>query len=325
MAAQDNSIGNEWVEEGDTSTVQYDPSSTAHQRHRQQQSRHGGNGKKKRIRNWTANDRAAHRAFERSRREAFKERLANLAKLIPSLKDIDSNKLSKHVVLDESITLHGSQQNKLSVSLQQVDILLSERDEILTELNQWRIGAGLSLQQPRPLPDMPDDPQPALQQTAATAATCEGGPSLPLGGGLVDDREESPPSLDGKYHSGGEPPSFTVVDGLETMPTTASAAAPKPTAAADPTWDTLALSTVGPDGRGVSELDLRDCIAPANPFVDNSLEDFSLRSYELNDMPFDAEAMQMQMSSQLGIPDGMNGGRRQQQQGTRISWRSNYI
>lgn len=31
--------------------------------------------KKKRIRNWTADDRAAHRVFERSRREAFKERL----------------------------------------------------------------------------------------------------------------------------------------------------------------------------------------------------------------------------------------------------------
>jgi len=31
--------------------------------------------KKKRIRNWTADDRAVHRVFERSRREAFKERL----------------------------------------------------------------------------------------------------------------------------------------------------------------------------------------------------------------------------------------------------------
>ena len=32
-------------------------------------------GRKKRVRNWTADDRAAHRVFERSRREAFKGRL----------------------------------------------------------------------------------------------------------------------------------------------------------------------------------------------------------------------------------------------------------
>lgn len=34
-----------------------------------------GRNKKKRIRHWTAEERAAHRVFERSRREAFKERL----------------------------------------------------------------------------------------------------------------------------------------------------------------------------------------------------------------------------------------------------------
>lgn len=31
--------------------------------------------RKKRVRNWTAEDRARHRVFERSRREAFNERL----------------------------------------------------------------------------------------------------------------------------------------------------------------------------------------------------------------------------------------------------------
>lgn len=31
--------------------------------------------KKKRVRNWTAEDRALHREFEKSRREAFSERL----------------------------------------------------------------------------------------------------------------------------------------------------------------------------------------------------------------------------------------------------------
>ena len=32
--------------------------------------------RKKRVRNWTAEDRARHRVFERSRREAFNERLS---------------------------------------------------------------------------------------------------------------------------------------------------------------------------------------------------------------------------------------------------------
>lgn len=31
--------------------------------------------RKKRVRNWTAEDRAKHRVFEKSRREAFNERL----------------------------------------------------------------------------------------------------------------------------------------------------------------------------------------------------------------------------------------------------------
>lgn len=31
--------------------------------------------RKKRVRNWTADDRAAHRVFEKSRREAFRDRL----------------------------------------------------------------------------------------------------------------------------------------------------------------------------------------------------------------------------------------------------------
>lgn len=34
-----------------------------------------GRKRKKRVRNWTAEDRARHRVFERSRREAFNERL----------------------------------------------------------------------------------------------------------------------------------------------------------------------------------------------------------------------------------------------------------
>ena len=39
--------------------------------------------RKKRVRNWTAEDRARHRVFERSRREAFNERLSVSAALSP--------------------------------------------------------------------------------------------------------------------------------------------------------------------------------------------------------------------------------------------------
>lgn len=50
--------------------------------------------KKKRIRNWTADDRAAHRVFERSRREAFKERLTvsldSVSLVCPANVDVDT-------------------------------------------------------------------------------------------------------------------------------------------------------------------------------------------------------------------------------------------
>ncbi|KAK5994339.1 hypothetical protein PT974_04813 [Cladobotryum mycophilum] len=110
-------------------------------------------GKKKRARKWTADDRAAHRVFERSRREAFKERLASLANLVPSLGTTDPSRLSKHVVIDESIALHKEQQRKISRSLQDINMMLADRDEILAELNTWRTGAGLEARQPGFVPD----------------------------------------------------------------------------------------------------------------------------------------------------------------------------
>ncbi|UKZ78816.1 hypothetical protein TrVFT333_006561 [Trichoderma virens FT-333] len=86
--------------------------------------------KKKRIRNWTADDRAAHRVFERSRREAFKERLT-------------------HVVIDQSVALHKAEQKEIAESLQRISRLVAERDDILSELNTWRLNAGLEARQVR--------------------------------------------------------------------------------------------------------------------------------------------------------------------------------
>lgn len=112
--------------------------------------------KKKRIRNWTADDRAAHRVFERSRREAFKERLTTLASLIPSLRSTDPNRLSKHVVIDQSVALHKAEQQKIAESDQKIHRLAAERDELLSELNTWRLNAGLEVHQAQVIADDPE-------------------------------------------------------------------------------------------------------------------------------------------------------------------------
>ncbi|KAF4865659.1 hypothetical protein CGCSCA1_v013891 [Colletotrichum siamense] len=91
---------------------------------------------KKRVRNFTADDRAAHRIFEKGRREAFKERLIELAANLPALADTDPQRLSKHVVIDESIARHK---------------LLEKREELLDEVNNWRRNNGALMRQPRPL------------------------------------------------------------------------------------------------------------------------------------------------------------------------------
>ncbi|KAI1262622.1 hypothetical protein F5Y18DRAFT_147881 [Xylariaceae sp. FL1019] len=101
--------------------------------------------KKKRVRNFTADDRAAHRIFEKSRREAFKEALTNLAALLPALSDTDPQRLSKHVVVDESISFISSQRDQIRSATENLEAMTTERDQLLAELNQWRSGAGMAL------------------------------------------------------------------------------------------------------------------------------------------------------------------------------------
>ncbi|KAI0843509.1 hypothetical protein F5Y06DRAFT_284004 [Hypoxylon sp. FL0890] len=91
-------------------------------------------GKKKRIRNFTPDDRAAHRVFEKSRREAFREKLIELASFLPTLSETEPSRLSKHIVVHESIERHR-EQNRHIQELQR------ERDELLAEVNRWRAGA----------------------------------------------------------------------------------------------------------------------------------------------------------------------------------------
>ncbi|KAF4850345.1 hypothetical protein CGCSCA4_v003741 [Colletotrichum siamense] len=106
---------------------------------------------KKRVRNFTADDRAAHRIFEKGRREAFKERLIELAANLPALADTDPQRLSKHVVIDESIARHKLLESRCSDALQCINSLLQEREELLDEVNNWRRNNGALMRQPRPL------------------------------------------------------------------------------------------------------------------------------------------------------------------------------
>ncbi|KAI0007422.1 hypothetical protein F4779DRAFT_619583 [Xylariaceae sp. FL0662B] len=103
--------------------------------------------RKKRVRNFTADDRAAHRVFEKSRREAFKERLTVLASLLPDLQDTDPQRLSKHVVVDESISYLKSQRSEYQAVTQRLRAVTSERDQLLTEVNHWRARAGIEMRQ----------------------------------------------------------------------------------------------------------------------------------------------------------------------------------
>ncbi|KAI8623155.1 hypothetical protein F5Y19DRAFT_481993 [Xylariaceae sp. FL1651] len=103
--------------------------------------------KKKRVRNFTEDDRAAHRIFEKSRREAFKEALTNLASLLPVLAETEPQRLSKHVVVDESIAFIRSQQDQIRAATEHLQAVTRERDQLLAELNQWRGGAGIELRQ----------------------------------------------------------------------------------------------------------------------------------------------------------------------------------
>jgi hypothetical protein len=162
--------------------------------------------KKKRVRNFTEDDRAAHRIFEKSRREAFKEALTvsvprigvvvgllcinqrkskNLASLLPALADTEPQRLSKHVVVDESITFIKSQHEQINTITEHLEAVKAERDELLDEIIQWRSGAGI---EPRQVNTV-NQPTGHLSNTGATSqamlrtvpATLQSaGPSIPV-------------------------------------------------------------------------------------------------------------------------------------------------
>ncbi|KAE8150828.1 hypothetical protein BDV25DRAFT_139424 [Aspergillus avenaceus] len=91
---------------------------------------------KKRVRNFTPKDRAAHRVFEKSRREAFNDQLMELARLIPATSA--ARRLSKYTIVEESISYHRVQDQRCLYAVDGIRALLAERDELLGEVNALR-------------------------------------------------------------------------------------------------------------------------------------------------------------------------------------------
>ena len=248
-----------------------------------------GDGKKKRIRHWTADDRAAHRVFERSRREAFKERLTAsrlmrlrqtiagadprtqaLASQIPSLQNTEPNRLSKHVVVDESITLHRREQERTQYTTRRIDALLTERDELLAELNTWRRGAGM---EPRLAADGPielPEPTPTLLPEGAAAASVD----------MWNSGSDMSPPICNQDAQLSESISFA---GMEAVPRAsisgvANVIPSGSMSSTEPLWDGLAVNMPTHDqsrdtGLGVNGIDTSDMTSLRNPRMYDSAFD----------------------------------------------------
>lgn len=78
---------------------------------------------RKRKRNFTNADRVVHSVIEKQRREAFNERLQDLADLIPELQELPTSQLFKTVVVNASATYHQRQSNHLETCLNEIEAL----------------------------------------------------------------------------------------------------------------------------------------------------------------------------------------------------------
>lgn len=72
------------------------------------------------------------------------------------MRSTDPNRLSKHVVIDQSVALHKAEQQRIADFDQKIHRLAAERDELLSELNTWRLNAGLEVHQARVVADDPE-------------------------------------------------------------------------------------------------------------------------------------------------------------------------
>ncbi|RDL36004.1 uncharacterized protein BP5553_06616 [Venustampulla echinocandica] len=88
---------------------------------------------KKRVRAFTSEDRASHRAIEKQRREALNQSFLDLARLLPSL--AHARRLSKSVIVNESISYLKTQREIRLAAASEVSKLLADYDLLRRALN----------------------------------------------------------------------------------------------------------------------------------------------------------------------------------------------
>ncbi|KAH9214805.1 hypothetical protein DL95DRAFT_146506 [Leptodontidium sp. 2 PMI_412] len=106
---------------------------------------------KKRVRAFTADERASHRVIEKQRREALNERFLDLARLLPGL--AHSRRLSKSIIVHESIEYLRAQRTMCLAAANEIQTILAENLELIAEVNRWReqFHGEKGTCQPRPL------------------------------------------------------------------------------------------------------------------------------------------------------------------------------
>ncbi|KAK5165372.1 uncharacterized protein LTR77_008901 [Saxophila tyrrhenica] len=188
-----------------------------------QQHSYAEHPRKKRVRNWTAEDRAKHRVLEKSRRESFNSRLVELAHVIPALQGTKDSQLSKHVIVDESVKWHESQQTTNERLTASIDSLMAERDRLLNELNAFRQCVGLLPHQPgEPAPD-PSQHQTQMQHTASQPGldtvreNFDDHDWINVHGGMAGPAPNNALHLEAAVAEGGQPPR-SGLESLDPMP-----------------------------------------------------------------------------------------------------------
>ncbi|TWU70950.1 hypothetical protein ED733_000053, partial [Metarhizium rileyi] len=96
----------------------------------------------------------------------------SLAALVPSLQSVESSKLSKHLVVDETILFLQTVNRKAAESQMLIDSLLTERHQLLAEMSLWRASAGIeTCVFPAPVSDAGHGADITRGAVAATEAT----------------------------------------------------------------------------------------------------------------------------------------------------------
>ncbi|CZR56419.1 uncharacterized protein PAC_06307 [Phialocephala subalpina] len=108
---------------------------------------------KKRIRSFTADERATHSAIEKQRREALNANFIDLARMIPALAPV--HRLSKSLIVSESINHLQAQREMCLAAASEIRSILAENIELIAEVNGWReqYGVGLGSRQVKPVND----------------------------------------------------------------------------------------------------------------------------------------------------------------------------